>query len=196
MKTKILNKLNKELEIIRQNGFIYSNLLNKSTDLKLHELAITEGVDAEDFEDFCAYHYELFAEYLKSLHLKQVYIGRSSSFYLNTDYIDLFKYSYQGKMTIKDIVYFICESSGIDTDYIEISETGLITDLLEVKFADGSYTSWEKYFLEDTELDIVISDLKSYVDDFVEDLNNIRSVYEYIENFKSNQIELFNEYQS
>ena len=194
MKTKILNAFNKELETVRKNSVVYSEMLNDSKNLKLYELSSFEGLEEGDFDLFCLDSYNSFEDYLKELYLEEVHIGRTSTFYLNSTCFDMYKYDYHGKMTPKKIIYLICEYSGIDTDYIEISETGNITDLLDIKFADGSYSSWEKYFLEEHDLDAYISDLITYVNEFLSEIDNIRKGYEYIDNFKNNQIELFKEW--
>lgn len=194
MKTKILNAFNQKLETIRENSVIYSEILNDSRNLKLYELASFEGLEENDFEGFCMDSYNSFEEYLKELGVEKKYIGRTSTFYLNGHYFDMYKYDYHGQINPKKITYLICEYSGLDTDYITIDDTGLITDLVPVKMSDGSYISWEEYFLKDTDLNSHINDLTYYADTFLSDIDAIRTAYEYIDNFKDNQIEIFKEW--
>ncbi|MBQ8997231.1 MAG: hypothetical protein IJ086_00900 [Clostridium sp.] len=196
MKTKILNVFNEELKTIRNNATLYSEILNDSKNLKLYDVSCLEELENGDFDLFCEDSYNLFKERLDELHLEETHIGRTSTFYLNPKYFDMYKYDYHGKINPKKIVYLICEYSGLDTDYIEISETGMITDLLDIKFADGSYSTWKDYFLEEHELQSYVDDLKTYSDEFLSEINNIREGYEYIDNFKDNQVEIFKEWKS
>ena len=195
MKTSILNKFNGALETIRKNSDIYSEILNNSTNLKLYELSRLEDLEESSFNMFCLDNYNVFTEYLDELNLTEVHIGTTSSFYLNSIYFDMYEYHYQGQMNVKKIVYLICEHSGIDTDYIKIEDDGLISDLEDIKLADGSSLSWKEYFLEEHDLQDYVIDLISSVESFTEEINSIRKGYEYIDNFKNNQIELFKEWQ-
>ena len=194
MKNNILENLNKILKEVRVQKENICNTLNNSTNVKLHEVAHLDNLDMDTFNSFCLDEYHNWSEFLKENYLEETHIGNTSTFYLTSPYYDMYKFDYHGQMNIKKVIYLICEFSGLDTDYLKINNDGIIEELESISFADGSEATWEEYFLEKYTIDDIYSDLENEVSNFFEELNNIKQGYEYLENFKKNQISYYNDY--
>ena len=194
MKENILRNLNKILEEVRLQKNNICDTLNNSTNVKLHDVARLDNLDMDTFNNFCYDEYENWSNFLKENYLEETHIGRTSTFYLTSPYYDMYKFDYHGQMNIKKVIYLICEYSGLDTDCLKINNEGVIEELENISFVDGSEKTWEEYFLENYTLEDIYRDLESEVSKFFEELDNIKKGYEYLEDFKENQVDIYNDY--
>lgn len=187
--------MNNELRIEKANAVlkrIVEDLKSdcfKSMNLKLHDISYycyknmendfplcSENNDNFDFFDaFCAFQYDDFMEWCKEHYIDfdkmRYYIGRTSSFYLHKWYdnnIDYMLYD-----ILNDIDYTLA-------DYFTL-DNGVIVD---TDIADYPNETIEV-------LEYVINDFENDYNKLVED---IKLVYNYIADFKDNQVEIFKEF--
>ena len=191
MKNTILNRFNKALEPLTNNAEEISQILNQNTNLKLHEIVCLDEFDSNDFEFFCEVEFQEWTNFLEQHNLQTDYIGRTSSFYLNSKYYDMFNYEYNGKINARNLTKLICQNSGMNLDYIKVDDNGIISDLDNIEFCDGTSATWEEYFLEEHDIDSHVRDLVDEVEKFFEEFNEIKAGYEYLDNFKENQVKLY-----
>lgn len=191
MKNTILNKFNESLKPLTSKAKEISTVLNNNTNLKLYDIAYLDEFDPNEFEVFCNIEFNNWSEFLEEHNLIAQYIGDTSSFYLNSKYYDMFDYEYNGKINARNLTKLICQNSGISLDYIKVDENGIISDLDNIEFCDGTSATWEEYFLEEHDLDAHIRDLVDEIEKFFEEFNEIKAGYKYLDNFKENQVELY-----
>lgn len=191
MKNTILNKFNESLKPLTNQAEEIAQILNQNTNLKLHEIVCLDEFDSNDFELFCEVEFQEWTNFLEQHNLQADYIGRTSSFYLNSKYYDMFNYEYNGKINARNLTKLICQNSGISLDYIKVDDNGIISDLDNIEFCDGTSSTWAEYFLEEYDLDAHIRDLVDEVEKFFEEFNEIKAGYEYLDNFKENQVKLY-----
>lgn len=194
MKKEIIEQLNNILNKVVVEKKDICETLNNSTNLKLYEVAMLDNLDYDIFNDFCLYEYNNWESFLDEHYLEAIYIGRTSTFYLNPRHYNMYEFDYHGQINIKKVILLICEFSGLDTDYIKISNDGLIEDLEDVKYDSGSVYTWKDYFLKDTSIEYIYSDLENEVSKFFNELKEVKAGYEYLETFKENQIKIYTDY--
>jgi hypothetical protein len=163
-------------------------------DLKLHEVACLENCDDDNFYDFCCESFTEYSEFSNELYCIDKHIGRTSSFIITTD------------------------DSSIDPDAAYLSYTEKI-ELLVNEFLD-KYLTWElqienlsiTYFKDQVTFNFDFihdidseKDYEEYIDyfnrvekdliEFIEyNITNVLKVQEYINDFKKNQVEYFNDF--
>ena len=163
-------------------------------DLKLHEVAYLENCDDNDFYDFCCEAFTEYSEFSNELYCVDKHIGRTSSFIVTT------------------------YDSSIDPNATYLSYTEKI-ELLVNEFLD-KYLTWElqienlsiTYFKDQVTFNFDFihnidneNDYDEYIDyfnrvekdliEFIEyNITNVLKVQEYINDFKKNQIEYFNDF--
>lgn len=194
MKKTILDRFNKSLNKVISQSKEISSILNNNTNLKLHKIVCLDEYTPGDFELFCSEKYEEWKEFLEEHHLEATHIGSTSSFYLNAKYYDMFDYEYNGLINSRNLTKLLCQNSGIDVYYIKVDDNGIIVDLKDIKFSDGTSESWSEYFLEKNTLDDFVADLDDEVKRFLEELEEIKAGYKYIEEFKENQVQTYKEF--
>lgn len=194
MKKGIIEQLNNVLNKVVLEQEDICETLNNSTNLKLHEIAMLDILDYDVFNNFCLDEYNNWESFLDEHYLEAIYIGRTSTFYLNPKHYNMYTFDYHGQINIKKVILLICEFSGLDTDYIKISDKGLIEDLEDINFTDGSVYTWENYFLEEMSIKVIYSDLKNEVSKFFDELKEVKAGYEYLETFKENQVNIYADY--
>ncbi len=200
----LIKQANKEVEKVvsylqeNQNAF-------KSTNLKLHDIAynptlqnkynLSDSEYQEFFNEFCDIEYTWYKDERNYLRLtnKHNYIGSTSNFYLyDTDIIQLeINENIDLQNTIINMVLTLISGSS-DIDYI-VNENGLINIDLVAKYCIGLDNSYKNECIEDMKNDLewISEKFLEYVKDEVED---IIKDYEYIQDFKNNQIEIFDNY--
>ena len=163
-------------------------------DLKLHEVVYLENYDDNDFYDFCCEAFTEYSEFSNELYCVDKHIGRTSSFIVTT------------------------YDSSIDPNATYLSYTEKI-ELLVNEFLD-KYLTWElqvenlsiTYFKDQVTFNFDFihdiddkNDYDEYTDyfnrvekdliEFIEyNITNVLKVQEYINDFKKNQIEYFNDF--
>lgn len=160
-------------------------------DLKLHEVSYyicekldkIEGLDYREynnlycrmFESFCEDNYNMFEEDEKNYNIRRVYLGNSSSFYIESDYSEIIDYYY---------------ASDYRGEYnLEEKKSMLLDEFLYIKLNTDEEYLEEEY---STEEDIIYM-LNEY-EDFLDTIDDIYEVYEYIRDFKENQIDIFKDW--
>ena len=178
-----IESLNNVIESINLNSL--SNI-GETTNLKLYDIAF-DYCDIEDFEElfnyFCEVEYNMFIEYLNTLDLKMTHIGNTSSFYIESTrkdfYSDYYQDEYEGKDNKEKLQLLLDNEANLYSLYCD-----------EIIFKDG------KVYSIDTDC-IDKEDIKFYTRELLDTIGIIRDInkaYEYIENFKNEQIELFKEF--
>ena len=182
-------------------------------DLKLHDVSFwcggkemqekyplcyknDEGKWGDDcyFYMFCEDHYRMFVEDLKEnfgIDFKDFYyqLGRTSSFYLhNESIVQLYRHEVCMGGTMDGIMNNLYGHN----NWIWYNDNGTIN---EEKTLSGyeDYMSSEEEILEniENELDFIINEA---YDELVKEMSDVLKVYEYIKNFKENQVEIFKEW--
>jgi hypothetical protein len=181
---KANENLKRAIEVIKNNQAAF-----ESMDLKLHDVSYYTWKSAETdfpeieedmndlFYDFCDISYHLMEEDFNMFGYeweKRQYIGRTSSFYLSG-------YQIRGYRTVTGdidyILYNIIEKIGYP--YIPDIEVGqiVIDEYIEGCIANIEYIGSEEF-----------------IQDFNKEISGILKMYEYIKDFKDNQVEYFKEY--
>ena len=178
-----IESLNDVIENINLNSL--SNI-GKTTNLKLYDIAFNYS-NIEDFEDlfynFCEINYDAFIEYLDELDLKMTHIGNTSSFYIESNRKDFYSCYYQSEYEEKsneEKLQLILNN--------EANLYGLYCD--EIIFKNGKVYSIDKDYMDDEDIKFYTRELL----DTIEIIKNINKAYEFIDNFKNEQIELFREF--
>lgn len=194
MKQTIINKFNEILKPLTSNSDNISSILNQNTNLKLHDIVYLNEFNYDEFQIFCEVSFQEWEKFLDEHNLIPEYIGNTSRFYLNSKHYDMFNYEYNGKINARNLIKLICQNSGIDLDYIKVDDNGDILNLEEIKFSDGTSSGWEEYFLETCDLNSYYQDLENEVERFFEEFKEIKTGYQYLENFKNNQVSIYKDF--
>lgn len=210
MKKELLNKLNKSLnELISDlsNNNDYKKIIEcigKKEDLKLYDLSyglydneeyknLTDKEKNNLFNIFCDDSYRVFDEWIQEekLYIDFKYIGHTSTFFVipkrGIDYNDIYDFANSdliGKIFLLLDEYInneLCMYYGLSS-FFEIEKNQIV-----------NIDSYLFDFLRDYNitLDECIKDFKQFIIDYFED---VKKVYDYIDDFKNNQCEYFNEY--
>lgn len=161
-------------------------------DLKLHDVSYyigeklgeIESLSNEEynelychiFNSFCEDNYNIFEEDEKNYNIKRVYLGNTSSFYIESNYhkiIDSYYYpsDYREEYDLK-------EKKSMLLDEFLFNQLGIYEDCIE------DYYSTKEDF---------IYMLNEY-EDFLDTIEDIYGGYEYIRDFKENQIDIFKDW--
>lgn len=163
------------------------------TDMKLHEVAFSTN-NLEYFEDFCSEQFNMFQEYLaeEAPQVTFEYLGRTSSFYFSTLSLNIYDLDPNDLTQVKTTI--LADSSDFEP-----------SELLEANEFYSWYTS-KVGTLEDEE------DKEDYLQTLIDELNfltdnieftiyrlndhfkQVRKAYQYLNNFKKNQLEIWDEY--
>lgn len=191
---ELLVKANEEVkkvaEYLKENEDMFDMM-----DLKLHDASFydyekefplcykddeenTNGYN--NFYYFCEDNYNMFVEYLKEnfnidFEKMKKQVGRTSKFYL-ADWIETTHCRLNIENTIDTLLY----NYGVD-DCIEFNNDNEIIVRL-------SHT------IEDEEVQEELENVVGFYDWFMEEIKDIKIVYDIIKNFKDNQIEYFKDY--
>ena len=185
--------LSLKFRILKEGIKLLSNELIKNvgmtTNLKLHDIAFNANTDDYNnhFEIFCMNNYDLFEEIEGENNTKREYVGNTSAFYIVSDgYSGMGDYYYMSDynnvsdfrkkiMLINEFLYSNCNYI---TLYDEMSE-----------FDDNIRGLYDN--CTDTEIiEYITQEIKNTL---IDDLKDINKTYDYIENFKANQLEYWNE---
>lgn len=135
-----------------------------------------------NFYIFCEDNYNMFVEDLKEnfnidFGKMRNQVGRTSKFYL-ADWIE----TTHCKLSIENTINtLLCDKYVYNLNYTEINDNGLIIPY-------GEYTE------EDDEVQEELEHIIGFYKWFIEEIKDIKIVYDMIKNFKDNQIEYFKEY--
>ena len=190
--SELLAKVNEEVkkvaDYLKENEDMFDMM-----DLKLHKASFydyerdfplcykddeesTNGYN--NFYYFCEDNYNMFVEDLKEnfnidFEKMRKQVGRTSKFYL-ADWIETTHCRLDIENTINALLY---DKYAYSLNYTEINE-------------DCKIVPYGEYTEEDEELENIIG----FYDWFIEEIKDIKTVYDIIKNFKDNQVEYFKEY--
>ena len=185
--------LSLKFRILKEGIKLLSNELIKNvgmtTNLKLHDIAFNANTDDYNnhFEIFCMNNYDLFEEIEGENNTKREYVGNTSAFYIVSDgYSGIGDYYYMSDynnvsdfrkkiMLINEFLYNNCNYITLDDEMSEFDDN--IRDLYDN--------------CNDTEIiEYITQEIKNTL---IDDLKDINKTYDYINNFKANQLEYWNE---
>ena len=168
------------------------NYIGALEDLKLHDISyyICEKLDEIDdltqseyydiyshiFNLFCEDNYNAFINYEEENNTKRKYLGHTSRFYIDTDCYDgIINYYY---------------ASDFRSEYdIEKKKSMLLDEFLySVLNTDEVYI--EEEFMNDQDFNYMINEYE----DFLDTIEEIYNTYEYIKDFKENQVQYFEDW--
>lgn len=193
MKKELLNKLNKGLEkIFNEVNKNYIDCIGEKINLKLYDCIYIDNFNSELFEMFCEDSYYDYCKFKKDLYVEEKYIGYTSSFYIvpkgnRVDYYYMDEYNnadYKEKIVMLFDDFLINE---IDSNYC-------LDDLLKVeknKVADLGEYFFDFLYNFNYSIDELVDGFIKFINEYIED---VKKVYDYIDNFKKNQVEYFEDY--
>lgn len=147
--------------------------LNKIEDLTIEEY---QKNYSRMFEFFCEDNYELFMEIEDENHAERKYLGHTSSFYIdNNCYDGIISYYYPSDFRSE---YNINEKKSMLLD--EFLYSVLNTDEVYI----------EEEFMNEQDFNYMINEYE----DFLDSLEEIYNTYEYIKDFKENQVRYFEDW--
>lgn len=163
--------------------------------LKLHEVVFMENFDEDTFEFMCRCEYDDFKEYLTEKNCITEYLGRTSSFWVVSEYSRISRF---------DLNYTL--SYGLNYKLEILVNAFLdeyISNSLEINIdKDFTFTYNDNITDEDwyntdelEELSNMLADYERDLQEFIEyNITNPLEVIEYINDFKVNQEKIYNEY--
>ena len=189
---KANEEIKKVVEYMKENEDMFDMM-----DLKLHDASFYDYEkkfplcykdDEENtngytnFYYFCEDNYNMFVEDLKEnfnidFDKMRKQVGRTSKFYL-ADWIETTHCRLDIESTINSL---LCDKYAYSLNYTEINE-------------DCKIVPYGEYTEEDEEVQEELEDIIGFYDWFMEEIKNIKIVYDMIKNFKDNQVKLFKEF--
>lgn len=128
------------------------------------------------FELFCEVSYNLFKDIEEGNNTKRKYLGTTSSFYIDTNYYDgVINYYY---------------ASDFRSEYDTEKKKSMLIDefLYSVLNTDEEYI--EEEYMNEQDFNYMISEYE----DFLDSIELIYATYEYIRDFKENQMDIFEDW--
>ena len=166
--------------------------IGKLEDLKLHDVSYyigeklgeVDGLSNEKyielysniFDLFCEENYNMFEEDEKNYNIKRVYLGHTSKFYIESNYHKIIDSYYYPSNYREE--YDLEEKKSMLLDEFLFNKLGIYEDCIE------DYYSTKEDF---------IYMLNEY-EDFLDTIEEIYGGYEYIKDFKENQIDIFKDW--
>ena len=192
-KTKV--GINKLVAFLTDNSSILT-----FTDAKLYDVAYNVKEDEGDcYELFLEDSWRNFEEFLDEHGLQTVQFARSGSkFYIRDDsYLDEFLHELENEdITFENVFNAITVSC---LGYSELNDSNLDAPTMDeimsadcFQHFDGSVEETVNYWQE--EITYFCEDILSSIKDIAKDIGPIISAYNYVENFKNNQLKHWNEY--
>lgn len=158
------------------------DLIGEDENLKLYEIAniLENEEDNNEFNIFCELSCDEFKEKLYNNSCKLDCVGRTSTFYINHEDMDIFYFEYKqlfNQNKIKNLLnVFVYNFIDYNIE-VEFNEKNEVIDLAWYDEDDYTLTSIDKEVME-----------------FKENLLNIIDTYQYIQEFKENQVQIWNEF--
>ena len=161
-------------------------------DLKLHDVSYyigeklgeIEGLSNEEYNElychifnlFCEDNYNIFEEDEKNYNIKRVYLGHTSKFYIESNYHEIIDSYYYPSNYREE--YDLKEKKSMLLDEFLFIQLGIYEDCIE------------EYY--NTKEDFIYM-LDEY-EDFLDTIEEIYEGYEYIRDFKENQVDIFKDW--
>lgn len=175
--TKANNEIKKVCDYIKEHEKMFDMM-----DLKLHDVSFYQWeneLDNELFYDFCDCSYNWMLEYFteNNITFNPSYIGRTSKFYLDKRITFSCRFPYEPDY--QSIIYDLLDDMGY-CDCIPDITTDCKIDINDPYINDC-----------EANIDYIENDLYN---DFIKSCEDVKKVYEYIKDFKDNQVEYFKDF--
>ena len=160
--------------------------------LKLHDVSYyigkklgeIEGLSYEKYNNlychifdlFCEENYTMFEEDEENYNIKRIYLGSTSSFYIESNYHEIIDYYYRSDYFRGE--YNLEKKKSMLLDEFLFNQLGIYEDHIEDDYS--------------TEEDFIYM-LNEY-EEFLDTIDEIYGGYEYIRDFKENQIDIFKDW--
>lgn len=183
--------LNFQLE--RLESFEEESSIVKFTDLKLHKIASFSMNDLTCFDDFCQEQYEIFEEFMQEEAPKvyRKYLGSTSSFYFTTKVFESL-----GLSPDECLMESIIEESSDRFAPDELIDDNAFLDIYTQDYGKPSNNE-DMVDLLATQVELLeeLSDnIEYFIDSLKEDFEQVKKAYDYLNNFKENQLEIYDDY--
>lgn len=195
-KQELLNNIKTNMEVIINTLRKYDiETLFNLYDLKLHDMATMDNLDADLFDFICQCEYNNFKEYLEENNCILKYLGRTSSFWVISEYSRISEYDLSE--TLSNGLNFKLEilvNEFLD-EYINYDLEVTIDKDFNFTY-NSNITDENWYDVDDLErLANLLTDYKRDLQEFIEyNITKPLEVIEYINDFKENQELIYNEY--
>lgn len=195
-KQELLNNIKTNMEVIINTLRKYDiEALFNLYDLKLHDVVSMENFDWDIFEFVCQCEYDNFREYLEENNCITEYLGRTSSFWIISEYSRISKYDLNETLSCGlNYKLEILANAFLDEYIGKNLEINIHKD-----FTLSYYDCIKDIDYYDTEeleeLSELLTDYERDLQEFIEyNITNPLEVIEYINDFKTNQEKIYNEY--
>ena len=195
-KQELLNNIKTNMEdIIRTLKKYDIEALFSLYDLKLYDMATMDNIDDDLFDFICQCEYNNFKEYLEENNCILKYLGRTSSFWVISEYSRISEYDLSE--TLSNGLNFKLEILVNEFLYEYINYDLEVTIDKDFNFTYNSNITDENWYdVDDLErLADLLTDYKRDLQEFIEyNITKPLEVIEYINDFKANQELIYNEY--
>ena len=195
-KQELLNNIKTNMEVIINTLRKYDiETLFNLYDLKLHDMATMDNLDGDLFDFICQCEYDNFKEYLEENNCILKYLGRTSSFWVISEYSRISEYDLSE--TLSNGLNFklqVLVNEFLD-EYINYDLEVTIDKDFNFTY-NSNITDENWYDVDDLErLADLLTDYERDLQEFIEyNITNPLEVIEYINDFKANQELIYNEY--
>lgn len=182
-----------KFQLERLESFEEELSIVKFTDLKLHKIASFSMNDLACFDDFCQEQYEIFEEFMQEEAPKvyRKYLGSTSSFYFTTKVFE-----YLGLSPDECLLESIIEESSGRFAPDELIDDNTFLDIYTQDYGKPSNNE-DMVDLLTTQVELLeeLSDnIEYFIDSLKEDFEQVKKAYDYLNNFKENQLEIYDDY--
>lgn len=195
-KQELLNNIKTNMEVIINTLRKYDiETLFNLYDLKLHDMATMDNLDDDLFDFICQCEYNNFKEYLEENNCILKYLGRTSSFWVISEYSRISEYDLSE--TLSNGLNFKLEILVNEFLYEYINYDLEVTIDKDFNFTYNSNITDENWYdVDDLEkLADLLTDYEKDLQEFIEyNITKPLEVIEYINDFKENQELIYNEY--
>lgn len=208
MKKEFITKVNDKINDLMMEHEGLLSVLGSTYNLKLHDIAYKANEKDYDkyFELFCNINYQVFEKFTKENDCNLIQVGRTSSFFIadNESIIDKYEcYDIKQSNNNFEKIIFLLDYY-LNSEYTSVGFN--ISDMVTIDYNKqlvediGSnlmdfFREYKEYLTDDNKR---ISPLGIFINGFDIFINNyfygITEVADYINNFKENQLKLWNEF--
>ena len=195
-KQELLNNIKTNMEVIINTLRKYNiETLFDLCDLKLHDVVTMDNFDDNLFDFMCQVEYDNFKEYLEENNCAARYLGRTSSFWVVSEYSRINEFDLDE--TLSNGLNYKLEIlvNAFINEYIDNAlEITIDKDFNFTYNDDITDENW--YDMDDLEqLANLLTGYEKDLEEFIEyNITNPLEVIEYINDFKENQELIYNEY--
>lgn len=181
------------VQLVRLESLEEELSIVKFTDLKLHKIASFSMNELTYFDEFCKEQFEIFEEFMKE-ETPKVYpksLGSTSSFFFTTKGFESL-----GLLPDGGIKESILEESSNSFSPDELIDDTTFFNIYEQDYGKPSSID-DMIDLLATQVELLeeLSDnIEYFIDSLKEDFEQVKKAYDYLNNFKENQMEIYDDY--